>query len=164
MDELNSLDRLDIGVHGDRHERELWPLLHKRFPSYEILWRRLIVPLTFRIDGSIDSGDSKWIRMRPDVPEMYEQMAMAHYSIFYFLSRAMKRVFEDARVFKYPEDVLFLLDSAGDNFKRFMQAINAIGADSGIEVFDREPGDRVGRRHEKNISAEMGQRRQQIGA
>ena len=50
MDGLDRLDLFHLGEHGDRHEREFWPLLSKLFPSYEILWRRLIVPLTCRID------------------------------------------------------------------------------------------------------------------
>jgi hypothetical protein len=62
---------------------------------------------------------------------------MAHYSVFYFLGRAVKRAAEDGSAFEYPEDVLFLLDSVSDNFKWFMGAMNAIGADTGIQIFDR---------------------------
>jgi hypothetical protein len=98
MNELDSLDRFDLGTQGDRHEREFWPLLSKRFPSYEVLWRRLIVPMTFRIDqkAAVESP-KKWIRFRPGIPVNYEKVAMAHYSVFYFLGRAVKRVTEDAR-------------------------------------------------------------------
>ena len=49
MDGLDRLDEYFLGSHGDRHEREFWPLLSNRFPSYEILWRRLIVPLTWDV-------------------------------------------------------------------------------------------------------------------
>jgi hypothetical protein len=45
MDILSPLDSLDLLSYGDRNEREMWPLLSSRFPSYESLWQRLIVPL-----------------------------------------------------------------------------------------------------------------------
>jgi hypothetical protein len=136
VDELNSLDLFDLGTQGDRHEREFWPLVSKQFPSYEILWRWLIVPLTFRVDRRAASLDlQEWIRFRPGIPVKYEHMAMAHYSVFYFLGRAWKR-FSEGTSFEYPEDVLFLLDSVGDNFKCFLSAMNDIGKDCGIKVFD----------------------------
>jgi hypothetical protein len=136
MGELDSLDLFDLGTHGDRHEQEFWPLLSKRFPSYEILWRRLIVPLTFRVDQSVVAeGPKKWIRFRPGIPDKYERMAMAHYSVFYFLGRAAKRL-SDVASLEYPEDVLFLLDSVGDNFNWFLRAMNDIGKDCGVQVFD----------------------------
>ena len=62
-------------------------------------------------------------------------MAMAHYSVFYFLGRAAKRLSEEHLALEYPEDVLFLLDSVGDNCKRFLQAMNRIGEDCGQRVF-----------------------------
>ena len=37
---------------------------------------------------------------------------------------------------EYPEDVLFLLDSVGDNCKRFLSVANRIGDDCGHKVFD----------------------------
>jgi hypothetical protein len=46
MEGLDRLDQFSLGAHGDRHEHIFRPLLSNRFPSYEILWRRLIVPLT----------------------------------------------------------------------------------------------------------------------
>jgi hypothetical protein len=48
--------------------------------------------------------------------------------------------------FEYPEDVLFLLDSVSDNFKCFMSAMNAIGADNGIEIFESRDGRTVSKR------------------
>jgi hypothetical protein len=139
MKKLDSLDRCDLATQGDRHEQEFWPLLATRFPSYELLWRRLIVPLTSRIDPRAAAEDPrKWIRFRADIPEKYEQMAMAHYSVFYFLGRAADRALGDASAFEHPEDVFFLLDSSGDNFKLFLDAMNAIGKDNGGPLF--EPG------------------------
>jgi hypothetical protein len=132
----DSLDRFDLGLHGDRHEQELWPLVSGCFPSYEILWRRLIVPLTFRIDRQAASETAqRWIRFR-GIPEKYEQVAMAHYSVFYFLGRAAKRVSEGGRAFEHPEDVFFLLDSVGDNLKFFLSRMHELAKDCGIALFE----------------------------
>lgn len=135
MDGLDRLDQFDLGAHGDRHEREFWPLLAKLFPSYEILWRRLIVGLICRIDPKSTASPEKWIRLRPGIPAKYEQASMAHYSVFYFLGRAVKRRAEEKTALDYPEDVLFLLDSVGDNLKHFRRAMNDLGADCGRVVF-----------------------------
>jgi hypothetical protein len=135
MDGLDRLDQFDLGKHGDRHEREFWPLLSGRFPSYQLLWRRLIVPLTQRIDPQIAASSERWIRLRPGIPERYENASMAHYSVFYFLGRAVKRLAEEEAALDYPEDVFFLLDSVGDNFKHFRKAMNELGADCGLTIF-----------------------------
>jgi hypothetical protein len=131
MDGLNQLDQFDLGTDGDRHEQEFWPLLSGRFPSYEVLWRRLIVPLTNRVDPAIVHDPMKRIRFRPRIPKRYEQAAMAHYSVFYFLGRAVKRVSEEETALEYPEDVFFLLHSVADNFKKFLQAMDGLEADCG---------------------------------
>jgi hypothetical protein len=136
MDGLERLNHFDLGKHGDRHERDFWPLLSKQFPSYELLWRRLIVPLTCRIDSKIGAIPEKSIRLRSGIPQKYEQASMAHYSVFYFLGRAVKRCTEEKTALEYPEDVLFLLDSVGDNFQRFLRAMNELGADCGCKIFD----------------------------
>jgi len=81
------------------------------------------------------ASPEKWIRFRRDAPERYEQMAMAHYSVFYLLGRAAKRFSEERAAFEYPEDVLFLLDSVGDNCKRFLETMDQIGEDCGRTVF-----------------------------
>jgi hypothetical protein len=128
---LERLDLFHLGEHGDRHERAFWPLLSKLFPSYEILWRRLIVPLTCRIDPNLAASPEQWIRLRPSIPPRYEQASMAHYSVFYFLGRAAKRCAEEKTALEYPEDVLFLLDSVGDNLKHFRRAMNDLAADCG---------------------------------
>lgn len=135
MDLLDLLDQFHLGLHGDRHEREFWPLLSKRFPSYESLWRRLVVPLTCRIEHNITPSSEQWIRLRHCIPEKYEKASMAHYSVFYFLGRAAKRFMQEEAALEYPEDVLFLLDSVGDNFKHFRGALNDLGADCGRTIF-----------------------------
>ena len=96
MDGLDRLDQFFLGTDGDRHERECWPLLSKRFPSYELLWRRLIVPLTGRVDPKMASPEQR-IRLRPGISERYERTSMAHYSVFYFLGRAVKRYAEEKK-------------------------------------------------------------------
>lgn len=131
-----SLDQFELGRHGDRRERDLWPLVSKRFPSYEVFWRRIIVPLTHRIDPRVARQDDRWIRLRPGIPSQYEQLSMAQYSVFHHLGRALKRLSEDATVFENPEDVFFLLDSIGDNFRRFMEAMNTLGKDCAKPIFD----------------------------
>jgi hypothetical protein len=136
MEEQYRFEQFDLGKHGDRHEQEFWPLLCNGFPTYEILWRRLIVPLTNRIDQSVAPGSKEWIRLRPGIPDKYERASMTHYSAFYFLGRAEKRFREDARALEHPEDVLFLLHSAGENLKDFLEVMNALGADCGCNVFD----------------------------
>jgi hypothetical protein len=136
MDGLDRLDLFRLGEHGDRHEREFWPLLAKLFPSYEILWRRLIVPLTCRVDPKLAASPEHWIRLRPGIPPGYEQVSMANYSVFYFLGRAVKRRAEEKTALEYPEDVLFLLDSVGDNLKHFRCAMNDLASDCGRVVFN----------------------------
>lgn len=137
MADINQFKQSEFDVlnHGDRSEREFWPLLAHRFPSYEILWQQLIVSLTSRIDPQASGDCKKWIRVRADIPPAYEEVAMAHYSVFYFLGRAVKRIAEEESALNHPEDVLFLLDSVRDNLKLFLLKMNEIGADCGRRVF-----------------------------
>jgi hypothetical protein len=136
MRELDVLDSFDLDTHGDCNEIEFWPLLRDRFPSYELLWRRLIVPLTCRIDRQSADDPSRSIEFRDGIPANYEAMAMAHYSVYYFLGRAARRFAEDRSAQESPEDVLFLLDSVSDNFVLFRDSMNAIAGDCGLQVFD----------------------------
>ncbi|HTW46172.1 MAG TPA: hypothetical protein VMD58_11545 [Acidobacteriaceae bacterium] len=140
MADINQFKQSGLNLlnHGDRSEREFWPLLADRFPSYEILWRNFIVPLTHRIDSLSANDPKKWIRLRTEIPVRYEQTAMAHYSVFYFLGRAVKRLLEEKAVLNHPEDVLFLLDSVGDNFNSFLSKMNDLGTDCGCRVFEVE--------------------------
>jgi hypothetical protein len=143
---LDRLDQFDLALQGDRHEREFWPLLSKRFPSYQSLWRRLIVPLTCRVDPKTAGSPEQWIRLRPGVPDSYERASMAHYSVFHFLGRAVKRLTQEPTALEYPEDVFFLLDSAVDNFRSFMVVMDELGADCGtqnIQGIDRPIPERV---------------------
>jgi len=133
MDGLDQLDQFHLSAHGDLNEREFWPLLSSRFPSYQVLWRRLIVPLTCRIDPRTSPDRS--IRLRAEIPEALEKISMFHYSVFYFLGRAVKRFEKEDAALEYPEDVFYLLDSIADNFKLFRRAMHALAADCGREIF-----------------------------
>ena len=135
MDESNPLDQFHLGAYGDRHEQEFWPLLSERFPSYEVLWQRLIVPLTRRIDPEHAGFANESIRLRLGIPLAYEHTSMCHYSVFYFLGRAVQRFSDGEVALEHLEDVLFLLDSVGDNFKHFLRAMNDLGADRGRKPF-----------------------------
>jgi len=138
MSDISRIKQSEFNLlnHGDRSEREFWPLLANHFPSYAILWQRFIVPLTSRIDPQAAGDGKKWIRIRADIPAAYQEVAMAHYSVFYFLGRAIKRITEEESALNHPEDVLFLLDSVGDNLKFFLLKISEFGTDCGCNVFD----------------------------
>jgi hypothetical protein len=107
--------------HGDRYERLWWPLLEKEFPEYERFWLRHIVPLTNRINLQVGHSDSKWIAFRddPNVNPDLEKMAMAHYSVFYYLARATLLVCYEPRL--YVEDAFWLLGTTIYNLERFLK-------------------------------------------
>lgn len=129
------LSKFTLVSDGDRLERELWPLLSRDFPLYEKLWQRLIVPLTRRIDPSLSVGSIDRTRLRNSIGQRDERIAMAHYSDFYFVGRARRRLATDEAALENPEDVFFLLDSAGDNLKRLCLALNEFARDWGGQIF-----------------------------
>jgi hypothetical protein len=114
--------------HGDRHEHERWELVRDRFPNYEDFWRLYIVPLTNRT--SAQAQDPSWIRLRSDVPAEWEKLAICHYSIFYYLSRAVQRRIEcfsgNADRPTHPEDVIYLLQTCCENVGYFYKALRAV--------------------------------------
>jgi hypothetical protein len=127
MDRFNTFS---LGEDGDDREKDFWPFLKGRFPTYEDLWRQVIVPLTNRVDARVSRASPDWIDFRAQIPKSFVALSMAHYSVFYFLGRAAKRFERERRsASEYPEDLLYLLDSTGDNFDRFAKAINVIGKD-----------------------------------
>ena len=139
MTELDQLDGFNLTMHGDDRELEMWSLLSDRFPSYERLWKRFIVPLTRRVDSSAHLD--QWIQLRPEVPPRYELVAMASYSVFYFLTRAVTRfIDDDSPRIEHPEDILFLLQSAVYNFEVFRKGL-VIASDCGRSVFDGPASD-----------------------
>ena len=116
----------ELSKHGDEREQELWPNLSARFPSYELLWRRLIVPLTNRVDKNVSYKSAEWIDLRLGVPDIYEEISMSQYSVFYFLGRAAQRLQCRSDATKQPEDVFFLLGAVRDNFLGFRKAMNKL--------------------------------------
>jgi hypothetical protein len=130
------LSQFALVTDGDRHEKELWPLLFKDFPLYEKLWQRLIVPMTRRVDSSASIESIERNRLRMNTSQRDERIAMAHYSVFYFVGRARRRLANDEAALENPEDVFFLLDSAGDNLKRFCIELNEFSKDWGAQIFE----------------------------
>jgi hypothetical protein len=122
MNKNEILKNFTLARDGDERERELWGYLCSRFPSYQEFWQQFIVRLTNRVVPN----STNQIELRPNVPEPYEAVSMAQYSVFYFLGRAAKRLAEDPLIEAHPEDVFFLLASAGDNFKLFMMKMSKL--------------------------------------
>jgi hypothetical protein len=91
-----------------------------------------IVPLTNRT--SAGPVDSSWIRLRPDVPAEWEKLAVCHYSVFYYLSRAAQRRIkcfgENTNEPTHPEDVIYLLQTCCENVRYFYEALRAIANDA----------------------------------
>lgn len=133
MSNYDYLDEFTLASHGDHREQEWGPAIREYFPAYEIFWRRYVVPLTNRVDPSISfSNRDLWIRLRDGVRPEYEQMAMHHYSIFYYLARAIVRIRSGKSVF--PEDVFASLDACGDNVRAFFAAMRSILKDFGVHT------------------------------
>jgi len=134
MGSFDNLDGFTLTHFGDHHEQRLWSRVSAAFPAYEIFWRRYIVPLTNRIDRSVPFPQDRdpWIRLRSDVHERQEQLAMHHYSVFYYLGRAAERVNSDEG--EFPEDVFSLLDACGDNALAFCILARKILPDFGLSI------------------------------
>jgi hypothetical protein len=115
---------------GDHWEQELWPVVKKEFPNYEILWRRLVVPLTNRATGEVDRDDSRWKRLRDDLPAGLEAAVIAHYSAFYFAARATRAISGNPAVLI--EDAIHLLDACCENTVAFYRLFRGIARASGL--------------------------------
>lgn len=103
---------------GDDQEKRYWSYLEPVFPNYELFWREFIIPLTNRPSN---------IRIRKDVDEKLERMAMAHYSAYYHLGRA----YEILRERQYPlrdfgGEVLFHMGVAIDMVEELCFSIEGI--------------------------------------
>jgi hypothetical protein len=138
MGRFDNLDGFTLAHFGDHHEQRLWSFVSKAFPAYEIFWRRYIVPLTNRIDPNFSFVHDRnpWIRLRPEVHERQEGLAMSHYSVFYYLGRAAERINSDDC--EFPEDIFSLLDACGDNTLAFCILAKEILRDFG-QPFDFLP-------------------------
>lgn len=139
---LEKLDKFNLEDHGDRHERRRWPLVRDRFANYQVFWRLYVVPLTNRACGpATELERASWTRLRGDVPEEWEKLAVCHYSVFFHLSRAAERRIEQASVKPgeptHPEDVIYLLQTCCENVKDFYDAVRAISVD-GVNYLRRQ--------------------------
>jgi hypothetical protein len=141
MTEYENLNAFSLLVHGDNFECERWGLVKDRFPCYEVFWRSYVVLLTNRINPAIPQSDPSWIRLRPDIPSRFEKLAVCHYSVFYYASRASERRIESklhkdnansARL--AVEDVFYLLQTCAENLSFFFEAIRDIASDFGIPL------------------------------
>jgi hypothetical protein len=130
--EFKNLDTFRLIEHGDAREQEWWPLLAEPFPDYEIFWRRYIVPFTNRVNGSMPPQSHIWRRVRPGIPRQWERLAVSHYSVFYFAGRAFAKLRETGRL--YPEDVVYLLETCGENASHFFDAVRDILGDFDLKV------------------------------
>ena len=102
-----SLDNKD----GDKYEIRYWELLKKDFPNYEVFWTQFIVPLTGRAEG-------RGIGLKDGVDPLLENVAMAHYSVFYHLGVATELQAKFGQEFS--EDVLFHLSSSTEMVERLI--------------------------------------------
>lgn len=127
------LESFTLEEHGDAREQKWWPLVKPDFPSYEVFWRFYIVPLTNRVDSRVSRSDPQWIRVRPSVPDFYVPMMMAHYSVFYCVGRASEHLSLHPKI-QYAEDVVYLLQSAGENLKRFLREVIDIAKNAGTNL------------------------------
>jgi hypothetical protein len=135
MGDYDNLDKFTLAKHGDRWEQRWAALLQPHFPAYEVFWRRYIVPLTNRIDPSISTPQNAdfWIRLRDPVRDVQEQLAMSHFSVFYYLARATARIHEETAI-ECPEDIFALLDACGDNVRAFFKSIRKVLEDFGYSI------------------------------
>jgi hypothetical protein len=134
MGNYDYLDEFTLASHGDHREQEWASVIAEHFPAYEVFWRRYIVSLTNRVDAGISFSRDRdvWIRLRDDVRPECEQMAMLHYSVFYYLARAILKI----RIAEggFPEDVFALLDACGDNVLAFFASMQRILTDFDVRA------------------------------
>ena len=102
-----SLDKKD----GDKYEIRYWEFLKKDFPNYEVFWARFIVPLTGRAEG-------RGIGLKDGIDPLLENIAMAHYTVFYHLGVATELRAKFGQEFS--EDVLFHLSSSTEMVERLI--------------------------------------------
>ncbi len=103
MDYMNVLARL-----GDKIERQGCEL-GVAFPRYAEFWCRFVVP-------NRDPGDSS--KLRPGLPEFFEDLCNNHYSVFYHLTVAYRQIPEIENGIVDVADPLYHLASAVDLVER----------------------------------------------
>jgi hypothetical protein len=90
--QFDELSAFQLADHGDRRERRLWALASRELSEYEVFWRTLIVPLTNRVDPTIEFGLESWFRLRHHLPRVYEDVAMSNYSVLYYAASAFEQI------------------------------------------------------------------------
>ena len=136
--EFAGLDRLNIRLHGDAREKDLWATVAIPLSNYELFWRTLIVLLTNRVVAQVPATDPEWIRLRTTIPSEYERLAMENYSLLYFMAMARRAIEDDRQRLKagshpQPERIFFYLMAAVDHAKRLQTRSRRILFDLGIQ-------------------------------
>ena len=133
---FDQLRNLHLTAHGDALERFYWPKVSAVIPNYEMFWREFIVLLTERIDPSAATGS---IRLRMDIPEIYERLLMANYSTFYYfvLTSAqmdLSRAGLESEGPVHPELFFLLAGACLERYKDLQRRSNAVFLGTGLRV------------------------------
>lgn len=129
MDSFEGLKKFNLLEHGDVYEKMWWSSLANDFPEYEEFWRWNVVPLTNRI--VLPYGHPEWIYFREGVPPRFRRVAMAHYSVFYFMARSMHQSRREDGL-EFVEDNYYHLDSCVDNVEWFFEWSCKLFRDFGV--------------------------------
>lgn len=114
-------DKFSLRDDGETLERLWWPLIAHHFPQYERFWRKHIVPLTNRINPDFSKSQEDWLSFRSDpaIGPHVEQMAMAQYSTFYYITRSALLIMYEPHL--YVEDAFVFLNLAIVNCRDFLR-------------------------------------------
>jgi hypothetical protein len=105
------LEQFTFESAGDRFEQDFGRYVLDEFPNCQRFWQVFVVPLTQRMTSSPDDNPD-WIRFREGLPESLEDIAMAHYSMFFNLFCA--HLHAEAQELYSFEDVYVRLATACD--------------------------------------------------
>jgi hypothetical protein len=131
---FDDLKQFELARHGDSLERFYWKSVSGVIPSYQTFWRTFIVLLTNRIDPQ---ASRNWIRLRAGIPEPYERLLMANYSVFYdmVVSRAQIEAGKDAlsrEGFYHGEPFFFYAKACQENFDSLKSCAQKILIEAGV--------------------------------
>lgn len=104
---------------GEYYESKYWKFLKSDFPNYEIFWCNFIVPLTKRAEGL-------GIGLQKEIDPLLENIAMAHYTVFYHFGVAIDIQAKLGQEFS--EDILFHLSSATEMVERLIFSLAKLKA------------------------------------
>ena len=142
-DPFSELSLFNLADHGDAREKALWPTVSTSLTRYEAFWRTLIVLLTNRIDPAIMGA--ALMRLRTDIPEQYELLAMHNYSLFCYAAIARQAIDEDRRrlqasEYPQPERVFSAFQICSDRSKNLQNLANILLHEVGIDwKFSKHP-------------------------